>query len=170
MSPAPAAISLPSDREVRITRVFDASPRLVFDALTRPDLIRQWCVPDGWSMTVCESDLTVGGAWRIRSERPNGRTVGQFGTYRELVPGERIVKTELWEDWDAGETVVTTELAEHAGRTTLTTTVLFPSQSVRDTVMKGGFDSGTSAIYARLDQVLATCTSALSRTSLPDLH
>jgi uncharacterized protein YndB with AHSA1/START domain len=152
---------MPSDREVRITRVFDASARLLFDALTRPDLIRQWCVPDGWAMTVCESDLRIGGAWRIRSERPNGKTVGQFGTYRDLVPGERIVKTELWEDWDAGETLVTTELTEQAGRTTLTTTVLFPSQSVRDTVMKSGFDSGANTIYARLDQVLAACSVRL---------
>lgn len=156
MSPAPATIALPSDCEVRITRDFDAPRRLVFEALTRPDLIRQWSVPDGWTLTVCESDLRVGGAWRFVSERPNGRTVGQYGVYREVAPPDRLVKTELWEDWDAGETIVTTVLTERDGGTTLTTTVRFPSQAVRDTVMKGGFDQGTAEVYARLDRLLAS--------------
>jgi uncharacterized protein YndB with AHSA1/START domain len=163
MSPAPATIDTPSDREVRVTREFDAPKRLVFEALTRPELIRKWCVPDGWTMSVCESDLRVGGAWRIVSQRPNGKIIGQHGSYQEITGDERIVKTERWQDWDAGETVVTTVLTEQGGRTTLTTTVLFPSQAVRDTVMKNGFDSGTAEVYRRLDQVLASAGAGTAR-------
>jgi uncharacterized protein YndB with AHSA1/START domain len=148
-------ISTPSARELAHTRVFDAPRRLVFDALTKPDLLRRWYGPTGWSLVVCEIDLRVGGAWRFVGRRPDGRTIGQSGVYREVVAPERLVNTETWDDWDAGETLVTTVLREEGGRTTLTSTMLFPSQEVRDVLIKNGMDSGAAETYDKLAALLA---------------
>jgi uncharacterized protein YndB with AHSA1/START domain len=108
--------------------------------------------------------LRVGGAYRFVSRRPNGKTVGQFGVYREIVAGERLVYAERWEDWDPGETVVTMVLTERDGRTTFTETMHFPSKEVRDTVLKSGIESGGDAMYDRLARVLAAEASAASRS------
>ena len=143
------------DRVVELTRVFDASPALVFDALTRPDLLRRWYAPAGWTLDLCEIDLTVGGGWRIISRKPNGKSVGQFGVFREIEHPTRIVRTEAWEDWDAGETLVTMVLAGENGRTKLTNTVLFPSREIRDEILKAGMESSASIIYDSLADLLA---------------
>jgi uncharacterized protein YndB with AHSA1/START domain len=148
-------IETPTDREVVLTRVFDAPAGIVFDALTRPDLLRRWYGPVGWSLTLCEIDLRVGGQWHFVLNKPDGKLVGQLGVYREIVPGKRIVNTERWEDWDPGETLVTTVLEESDGKTTFTNTMLFPSQEVRDIVLKSGL-THAEELYARLDEVLAT--------------
>src|SRR5262249_7508898 len=132
------SVTLPTDREVLLTRTFEAPRALVFDAWTRPELLRRWYGPSGWSLAVCEVDLKVGGAWHYVLRRPDGRTVGQRGVYSEIVPGERLVNTETWDDWDAGETLVTTEFVEQQGRTLLTSRILFPSKDVRDTVVQNG--------------------------------
>ncbi|MGH9383239.1 MAG: SRPBCC family protein [Vicinamibacterales bacterium] len=153
-------ITTPTDREAVLTRVFDAPAALVFDALTNPELIRQWSVPPGWSLVVCDVDLRVDGKWRFVSTKPDGRTVGQYGVYREIVPGERLVQTELWEDWDAGETLVTTVLSEQRGQTTFTSTIRFPSQEVRDTVLKHGLTSGAAGLYDRLAELLMSALRA----------
>src|SRR5262245_55242787 len=114
-------ITTPSVREVAMTREFDASPTLVFDALTKPEILKRWYGRVGWTMTVCDIDLKVGGKWRFVTRQPSGKEIGQFGVYQEIVPGERLVNTEAWEDWDAGETLVTTVLAEQNGKTIYTT-------------------------------------------------
>lgn len=85
------------DREIVMTRVFDASRELVFKALTTPALLKRWFGPHGWTLTECEVDLRVGGAWRFLSTGPNGRTMGMRGVYREIVPNERIVSTEAFD-------------------------------------------------------------------------
>src|SRR5690242_16841403 len=108
-------ISTPTDREVVLTRVFDASADLVFRALTEPDLIKRWYGPTGWEMVVCDIDLRVGGRWRIVSRKPGGKEIGQSGIYNEIVRPNRIVNSEAWEDWDAGETLVRTTLTELKG-------------------------------------------------------
>jgi uncharacterized protein YndB with AHSA1/START domain len=149
-------ITTPTDREVVMTRAFDAPRHLVFDALTRPELLERWYAPSGWSLVVCEIDLQVGGKWRFVSRRPDGKEIGQLGVYQEIVPAERLVNTETWEDWDAGETLVTTALAEQNGTTMYTSTVLFPSQEVRDAVLKSGLESGAAHIYNNLDELLAS--------------
>lgn len=149
-------VTMPSDRELALTRVFDAPRELVFEALTRPELLKRWYGPAGWSFDVCEIDLRVGGRWRYVTRKPNGKAVGQGGVYREIVPGERIVNTESWEDWDAGETLVTTVLAEQGGRTTLTTTMRFPSQEVRDTLIKSGMADQAGEAYDQLADLLAS--------------
>lgn len=148
-------ITTPTDREVMMSRVFDAPPHLVFDALTRPELLKRWYGPKGWTLDICEIDLTVGGKWRFVSRNPAGKVIGQYGTYVEIVPAERLVNTESWEDWDPGETLVTTTLAEQDDQTLLTSRMLFPSQEVRDIVLKSGLEHGAAENYEKLDEALA---------------
>src|SRR5215468_4400589 len=95
-------IATPSDREVSLTRIFDAPAELVFQSLTQPEWLRRWYGPTGWTLVVCEIDLSVGGAWHFVVQRPDGKRIGQLGVYQEIVKNERIVNTESWEDWDAG--------------------------------------------------------------------
>jgi len=149
-------VTTPSDREIAMTRVFDAPRNLVFDALTKPELLERWYGPRGWSLVVCEIDLRVGGAWRFVTRRPDGKQIGQRGVYREIVPPERLANTESWEDWNPGELLVTTVLVEQGGKTTLTNTSLFPSQEVRDTLIKSGMTSGAAETYDKLAEYLAS--------------
>jgi uncharacterized protein YndB with AHSA1/START domain len=121
------------DRKVVMMRVFDAPRRAVFDALTKPDLVKRWLVgPPGWSMVVCDIDLKVGGAYRYVWRRHcDGADVAMGGIFRELVPPERAVQTERFdEDDDPGEALVTIVLAERGGKTTLTRmTTVVPGHS-----------------------------------------
>ena len=149
-------VTTPTERELVMTRVFNAPRQLVFDALTKPELLRRWYGPAGWSMVVCEIDLRVDGAWRFVSRRPDGKQIGQRGVYREIAAPERLVNTESWEDWNPGELLVTTILVEHAGTTTLTMTSLFPSQEVRDMLIKSGMTSGAAETYDKLAACLAS--------------
>jgi uncharacterized protein YndB with AHSA1/START domain len=146
-------ITTPSERETVITRDFAAPAALVFDALTKPDIIKRWYGPPN-SIEVCESDARPGGAWRFVSQ-VRGKSVVQFGVYTEVNAPHRFVRTERWEDWDPGETLVTVDLVETGGRTLMTQSILFPSQEVRDVVMKGGLTpKGTSEFYERLEALL----------------
>jgi len=149
-------LTTPTEREIVMTRLFDAPRSLVFDALTRPELLERWYGPRGWSLAVCDIDLRVGGAYRFVSRRPDGKDIGQRGVYREIVRPERIVHTESWEDWDAGEVLVTAVLVEQGGKTTLTSTALYPSREVRDILMKSGMQRGASETYDRLAEMLAS--------------
>jgi uncharacterized protein YndB with AHSA1/START domain len=149
-------VTTPTERELVMSRVFDAPRSLVFDALTKPELLRGWYGPLGWSLVVCEIDLRVGGAWRFVTRRPDGKEIGQLGVYREIVPPERIVNTESWEDWNPGELLVTTVLVEHNGKTTFTCTSLFPSQEVRDMLIKAGMTSGAVETFDKLAEYLAS--------------
>ena len=146
------------DREIVMTREFDAPRKLVFEAFTKPELIRQWLLgPPGWSMPVCEVDLKVGGKYRYVWRHTNGNEMGMGGVYREIVRPERIVATETFdESWYPGEAVGTVELVEKTGRTTLTQTVLYESREARDGVMKSPMESGVAAGYDRLEQLLST--------------
>src|SRR5215510_5092129 len=111
-------ITTPSDREVMLTRLFEAPASHVFDALTQPKWLRRWYGPAGWTLVVCEIDLRVGGAWHFVVRRPDGKKIGQLGVYYAFVFCDLLVNTESWEDWDAGETLVTTILTEANGETT----------------------------------------------------
>src|SRR5260370_26293698 len=91
-------VTTPSEREVVMTRVFDAPRRLVFDALTKPELFKRWFGPRGWSLAVCEIDLKVGGAWRSVLRGPGGKELGMRGVYQEIGPPERFVRTESFDD------------------------------------------------------------------------
>src|SRR5262249_11349771 len=121
---------------------------------TKPDLIKRWYGPPG-AIERCDSDPRPGGSWRFVSTM-RGKQVVQYGVYTEVDAPRRFVRTERWEDWDPGETLVTVDLVSHGGKTTMTQRILFPSQEVRDVVLKGGLTpKGTSEFYERLDTLLA---------------
>ncbi|MGH9863482.1 MAG: SRPBCC family protein [Candidatus Acidiferrales bacterium] len=146
------------EREIMMTRVFDAPRRLVFEAHTKPELLKRWLLgPPGWSMPVCEIDLKVGGKYRYVWRRDSdGKEMGMGGVYREIVPPERIVTTEKFDDpWYPGEALVTTVLVEEGGKTTLTCAMLLESLEARDAVLKSGMERGVAASYDRLAELLA---------------
>lgn len=148
-------VTLPTEREVVMTRVFDAPRRLVFDAMTKPELFKRWFGPRGWSLVVCEMDLKVGGAWRWVLRGPDGKDMGMRGVYKEIVPPERIVSTESFDDWP-GESINTLVLTEQDGKTTFTITVLYASQEIRDAVVKSGMEHGAAECYDKLAEMLAS--------------
>ena len=110
-------VTTPTDREIVLTRVFDAPRDLVYDAFTKPELLKRWFGPRGFSLTVCEVDLRVGGDWRFVLRGPDGKEMGMRGVYRELAPPERSVHTESYDDYP-GESLVTAVFTEQAGKTT----------------------------------------------------
>jgi len=148
-------VSLPSDREVMLTRVFDAPRHLVFDALTKPELLRRWMGPHGHELIVCEVDLRVGGKWRWVFRMPDGNTMGMFGDYRVIEPPDFIVHTESFDDFPGPPAVVTTRLIEENGKTVMTATVLAPSKEARDAIIASGMEHGAAESYDRLAAFLA---------------
>ena len=151
-------VTTPSDREIRMMRSFDAPRRLVFDAYTKPELLKRWLgVFGGWSLAVCEVDLKVGGTYRYVWRGPDGAEMGMRGVYREIVVPERIVATESFDEaWYPGEAVGTVTFVEERGRTTLTTTMRYDSKEIRDAVLESPMKDGVTASYDQLDQVLAS--------------
>jgi uncharacterized protein YndB with AHSA1/START domain len=151
-------VTTPSDGEIAMTRVFDAPRKLVFDAWTKPELVRRWLLgPPGWTMPVCEIDLRVGGAYRFEWLGQDGTRMGMGGVYREIVIPERIVNTQLFDvDWTGGETVGTLLFTEQGGKTTLTNSVLYSSREARDAALRTRMAEGVEAGYARLDEILPT--------------
>jgi uncharacterized protein YndB with AHSA1/START domain len=150
--------TLPSDREVMVTRVFDAPRTLVFDVHTKPEHVPHWLLgPDGWTMPVCEIDLRVGGAYRLGWRKADGSEMTITGTYREVTRPERLVYTETWgAEWP--ETLNTLLLAERDGQTTITTTVRYPSKEARDAALSTGMKDGMSVSFERLAGYLRTVT------------
>jgi len=151
-------VTTPSDREIAMTRVFDAPRHLVFDALTRPELIQRWLLgPPGWSMPICEIDLTVGGAYRYvwRSDE-GGKEFGTGGVFHEILPPERFVATEKMDGFPGEGALATHTLTEQNGRTTLTLTMRFESKEARDGALGTGMEKGVAMSYDRLDEVLAS--------------
>jgi uncharacterized protein YndB with AHSA1/START domain len=145
-----------SDREIEVTRVFDAPRELVFDAWTKPEHLRNWMLgPGGWTMTVCEIDLRPGGAQRFVWRGRDGAEMEIRGEYREIDPPERLVTTESW-GGDFADTINTLVLTEEDGRTTSTMTMLYPSREARDAVLETGMKAGMSASYDRLAKYLST--------------
>ena len=146
----------PSDREVVITRVVSAPRRLVFEAFTNSRHVPNWLIgPEGWTMPVCEIDLRPGGTWRYVYRKDDGSEMTMQGSYREVVPPERLVSTESWGP-ERPETVNTMVLTEAGGLTTITITALYPSKEARDAALKTGMKSGMDQSFARLDGFLET--------------
>jgi uncharacterized protein YndB with AHSA1/START domain len=144
------------EREIVITRVFDAPRRKVWDALTRPEQLKQWLgVFGGWSLAVCDIDLKPGGAYRFAWRNADGREMGMGGVYREIVSPERFVHTERFDEpWYPGEALITQALTETDGRTTLTATMRYESRQARDGVLKSPMERGILASYDRLAELL----------------
>jgi uncharacterized protein YndB with AHSA1/START domain len=154
-------VTTPSDREIVLTRVFDAPRHLVFDAFSKPELLKRWFGPRGWSLVVCEVDLKVGGGFRFVMRGPDGREMGMRGVYREIAPPERSVHMESFDDYP-GESQVTAVFVEQEGKTRLTVTVLYPSQEVRDLVIQSGMEHGAAESYDKLAELLASAEARLA--------
>lgn len=160
-------VSTPSDREIAMTRVFDAPRSMVFDAWTRPELLTRWLgVRGGWTFAICQVDLRVGGSYRFVWRGPGGAEMGMVGVYREIARPDRLVATEKFdESWYEGEALDTTTFVEQNGKTTATTTVRYASREVRDGVLKSPMERGVAESYDKLDEVLA---STPARADSPD--
>ena len=146
-----------SDREIQITRGFNAPRKLVFDAYTKPELVRKWLFgPPGWTFKVCEIDLRVGGKYRYVWSGPEGE-MGMGGVYRDINAPERIVSTEKFDQaWYPGEAVGTVVMTETSGKTLVTTTVRYESKDARDAVMKSPMEHGLRAGFDRLAELVET--------------
>ncbi len=154
-----AEVTLPTDTQILITREFAAPKHLVYKAITTPDLIRRWWNAKRGEVTVCEVDLRVGGKWRYVMVAEGGFEVGFHGVYREIVPNDRIVSTEVFEGMPQPEgeeevgSVNTVTLVESAGRTTLTTLVEMPDKAGRDAIIESGVEAGMQDAYDLLEEV-----------------
>jgi uncharacterized protein YndB with AHSA1/START domain len=154
-------VTTPSDREIVLTRSFDARPPLVFAAFTRPDLLIRWYGARGWRLVSCDLDLRVGGAYRFVSEGPGGERMAQSGVYRAVEPHRRLVLTEVFDDQSyPGETVITHEFAERTGGTDLTSTVRYATQEGRDRVLRYPMARGVAESFDRLALLLTEGTNS----------
>jgi uncharacterized protein YndB with AHSA1/START domain len=150
-------VSTPSDREIAMTRRFDAPPELLWDAFTKPELVKKWLYgPEKWKLAVCELDLCPGGSVRYEWHSPDGEVMGLSGEYREVDPPHRTVHTEVFdEDWTGGETLVTTTFqTEGEGTTVVTMTVLYSSKEARDGALETPMAEGMEMGYVRLERLL----------------
>jgi len=148
-----ATVTLPSDEQILITREFDAPRHLVFAAYTTPELVRRWWHANRGEMTLCEIDLRVGGKWRYVMAACGGPEVGFHGEYREIVPDERIVSTEVYEGAPGAEALGTVTFTEADGRTTLTILVQHSCREHRDAHIESGMEDGLQDAMDLLEQV-----------------
>ncbi|MBY0506978.1 MAG: SRPBCC family protein [Bryobacteraceae bacterium] len=149
-------VSAPSDLEIEITRDFHAPRALVFDAFTKPALVRRWLLgPPGWTMPVCEIDLRVGGAYRYVWRKEGVSDMGMGGLFREVSAPRRLVATERFDDsWYPGDALDTTVFTELGEITKVTVTVRYESKEARDTARRSGMEHGMAAGYDRLEELL----------------
>jgi uncharacterized protein YndB with AHSA1/START domain len=147
-----AVVTLPTDTQIQITREFDAPRHLVYKAYTTPELIKRWWAGDRGEVTIAEVDLRVGGRWRYVMAG-DGFEVGFHGEFREIVPNERLVATEVYEGMPEGQAVNTLTLAEKDGRTTLTVLVQHQNQEHRDAHINSGMEDGMQESMDHLEQV-----------------
>jgi uncharacterized protein YndB with AHSA1/START domain len=175
--PAPAQVTLPSDREVRVTREFNAPRQLVYDAHTKPELVQKWQTGyDGWEMSVCDMDVRVGGKykWQWRN-REDGKQFGFFGTFTEVNAPSHLTHDEYYDPGDIGGAatasaavaaaassmpvgdpcIVSLDLSEQNGVTTLVCNMRFASKEARDGAVATGMTDGMEYSYARLEDVIA---------------
>jgi uncharacterized protein YndB with AHSA1/START domain len=148
-----AKVTLPADEQILITREFNAPKHLVYKAWTTPDLVRRWWNAKRGEVTTCEIDLRVGGTWRYVMVTPDGMEVGFHGEFREIVPNERIVSTEVFEGMPDAAALNTLTLAEEDGRTTLTILVEHSSKEHRDGHINSGMEAGMQDAMDLLEEV-----------------
>jgi uncharacterized protein YndB with AHSA1/START domain len=154
----PLKVTTPSEREIALTRTFDAPRDMVWDAWTRPELLQRWLgVQNGWTFPVCEIDLRVGGAYRYVWRGPTGESMGMGGVFREINAPRRLVSSEKFDDpWYEGEGVGTVTFEEKDGRTTVTMLLRYESKDIRDGVLRSPMDQGVERSYQKLDALLAS--------------
>jgi uncharacterized protein YndB with AHSA1/START domain len=148
-----ATVTLPTDQQILITREFDAPKHLVYEAWTTPELVKRWWSGHRGAMTIAEIDLRVGGMWRYVMMATGGYEVAFHGEFREIVPNERIVTTEVYEAMPEGEALNTVTFTELDGRTTVTLLSELPTKEVRDMVIESGMELGMQEQMDVLEQV-----------------
>ena len=160
--PRPAEVTLPSDRDVRVTRTFDAPRQLVWDAHTRPELVRRWQGYAGWDMPVCDMDVRVGGNYKWQwKNRDDGTQFGFFGTFSEVDAPSTLVHAQYFDSGNTDFTmpagdpcIVSLELGEQNGVTTLVCNLTFASKEARDDAVSTGMTDGMEHSYTRLDDMV----------------
>jgi uncharacterized protein YndB with AHSA1/START domain len=154
-------VELPSDREILVRRSFDAPARIVFEALTRPEYVRRWWMPRSrGELLRCDIDFRVGGAWRCVMRTLRGVEAGFSGRYLEIEAPTRVVQTEVFDPFPDAGAVVTVELTEQGGRTTMTSRSVYPSRQVRDQVLATGMEDGMRESYRQLTEVVVALQRA----------
>src|SRR5258708_18052803 len=148
-------VALQSDREIVMQRVFNAPARTLFDVWTKPEHVRKWYGVRSTTVTVCDIDLRVGGAWRWVVTKPQGMEIAFSGVFREIDPPRRLQKTERFEAMP-GESVVTLSFDERDGQTTLTINMLFENKAQRDICLQSGMELGVKECFQNIDALLAT--------------
>lgn len=148
-----AVVTLPTDTQILITREFSAPKHLVYKAWTTPELIKRWWHANRGKATIADVDLRVGGKWRWVMITHSGFEVGFHGEYREIVPNERIVSTEVYEGMPDGEAVNTITLTETGGRTTVTVLVQHQNRAHRDAHINSGMEAGMQDALDLLEDV-----------------
>ena len=149
-----ATVTLPSDREIRIERTFDAPAEVVFEAWTNPDYVRRWWSGDDAPVITCEIDLRVGGSWRYVTRTTDGVEMGWHGTYHEIAAPGRLVSTEVFEGYPEAESVNTMTLTERDGTTTMTVIVAHTSTEHRDGHVNSGMEGGLQLALDRLEDLI----------------
>lgn len=150
-----ALVTLPADNQIQIRRDFEAPKRLVFKAYTTPELVERWWHAGHGVMKSCEIDLRVGGRWRYAMDANNGFEVAFHGEYREILPNERLVTTEVYEGAPNAPALTTATFEEQDGRTRLTILSEYDSRATRDAVLQSGMESGMQVALNLLEQVAA---------------
>jgi uncharacterized protein YndB with AHSA1/START domain len=146
-------VTTPTEREIVMTRVFDAPRRLVFEAMTQPEHLVRWFGPHGWMLAVCEIDFRPGGAWRFVLRGPEGAEMGMRGVYQEITAPARFVSTESFDAYP-GESLNTLTFSEQDAKTTFTISALYASSEIRDAVIRSGMEKGAGECYDRLAEHL----------------
>jgi uncharacterized protein YndB with AHSA1/START domain len=150
-----ATVTTPSDREIRIERVFDAPRDRVFALYTDPALVPEWWGPRSTTTIVDVMDVRAGGSWRFVAREEDGSETAFRGTYREVTPPERIVQTFEWEGMPGHVSVETAEFEDLGDRTRVVTTSIFHTAEERDGMLGSGMEGGMNETYQRLDELLA---------------
>lgn len=148
-------VTAAGEADILFERVFEAPREAVFDALTRADRVRDWMVPHGYHLSVCEIELRVGGTYRYVMRGPEGHEMGWGGVFREIDAPQRLVHTETFDDWPQAESVITSTLSEQGGRTTFKARIHYTSREARDGVLASGMAQGAAESYDRLAALLA---------------
>jgi uncharacterized protein YndB with AHSA1/START domain len=156
MAEGKITLSIPSNLEIVMTRVFNAPRRLVFEANSKPEHIQRWWGQRGSTMISCEIDFRPGGRWRFVTREPDGSENAFRGEFREIVEPEKIVQTFEWEGMPGHISVDTLTLVEQDGKTTVTSTSVFDSVEDRDGMLQSGMEQGANESYDRLEEHLAT--------------
>ena len=147
-------VTTPGDREIVMTRAFNAPRQLVWDAWTKPEYLKRWLLgPEGWTMPVCQADVRPGGKWHFEWRKADGAEMSMNGIYKEVAPPDRLVSTESWgANWP--ETLNTLTLIEENGKTTATNTILYPSKEARDAALQTGMAKGVAISFDRLEELV----------------